>query len=833
MSNPISLANTIVLLAFTEFFQSRTEETSMQLTKPTLLGLSELRQQILSRLQGEPGVRAVMSIIETQGILAIDQLQPLVSALANAMQSDSIFADRISYLANAISQEPGVSNLLGRNIQSVARGTATQVNDPNSPTFTGPVSGSTFNIYYGRNQSPQTSLGGDSSTPTDATRRLELFNQLSRLPSPQFEQVIFALNPPPGNMPSSHAPQGNRVKALLDWSETIGPGLDTVEEIYTRVINPQRESTLSPQALIEHYLQSDASALEPADIRKIEKALQSNTLDASLLAQGCRLLRKEKGLDLIINQLNWIYELACIADGQKPRYFLPAPKVTGRLASTAWMETLLKQGLPGDYSCSIALTLGAFGVFIPEMAPPLKFLFINSKFRDEDRDAALIYLILMGCPEVITILIQAANMSESENSESEDYYLHSRGLFGLLFVDNVNVLEAQLHNASPHSELNAYAFGLAGSRDPQGRVLLETMKNHPNDKVRIAIGNALNSRWISAPRNANSIVSTEAKGLLAKNQTHQIQSALNLMAASYVDEWKLCFLTSTHHSVLEDALIKALSLGDQTSQHKAIRALCWIMGTTIQEWKSRSGLILGRRSPLWQIKLSSEKIQEIENFLQNRNLDPQTLAEGCLLLTKERGVNPVYSEGDWIYEVAVVADGAKPRRNLATPKPTGRLASVDWMKKFLTNEFPKEWSCWIAQTLGALGVFIPEMMRPLAFLFTDPKYTEADRDEALIYLAMLDIPQVSPILILAADLTNNDYYSSRGTLGLILLDNVDALVEQMLKSSQNENLTAYAYSLAGSRDPRGQVVLQKMKRNPNKNIRKAVESALAAPWNSL
>ena len=512
-------------------------------------------------------------------------------------------------------------------------------------------------------------------------------------------------------------------------------------------IQSLKENSLSPQALIEHYLQADSNEIEPADIRKIEQALQSNTLDASMLAQGCRLLRKEKGLDLVINQLNWIYELAVIADGNKPRYFLPAPKLTGRLASTAWMEALLKQGLPGDYSSSIALTLGFFGVLIPEMVPPLQFLFSHPKYDSVSRDAALILLSLMGSSEVISMLIQVA-----DTPYSEDDYFYSRGLFGLLLVDNVNVLAEQLRKASPHADLNAYAFGLAGSRDTQGRVLLETMKNHPNERVRAAIENALNSRWISAPRNASTIVAAEAQGLLAKHQIHQIQSALSLMESSYVDEWKLCFLTDNQHLMLEDILIKALSLGDQIAQRKAIKALCWLVGTTIQEWNSSSGLIVGKRSPLWRRKLSSEKIQEIEKFLRGQNLDPKTLAEGCLLLTKEQGINPVYSEGDWIYEIAVIADGAKPRRQLLAPKPTGRLASVDWMKKFLGNEFPQEWSCWIAQALGALGVFVPEMIRPLTFLFTNPKYTKADRDEALIYLAMIDMPQAAPILVVAADL---------------------------------------------------------------------------------
>jgi hypothetical protein len=260
------------------------------------------------------------------------------------------------------------------------------------------------------------------------------------------------------------------------------------------------------------------------------------------------------------------------------------------------------------------------------------------------------------------------------------------------------------------------------------------------------------------------------------------------------------------------------------------------MGTTIHEWKSSSRLMIGKQSPLWSRHLSSEKIQEIEKFLRGQNLDPQTLAEGCLLLTKERGINPVYSEGDWLYELAVIADGQKPRRQLLAPKSTDRLASVDWMKKFLASEFPQEWSCWIAQALGALGVFVPEMLRPLTFLFTSSQYTEADRDEALIYLAMLDIPQAASVLVLAADLilkNNNpqdEYYPGRGLLGLLLFDDINILAEQMLKNPPASYMLPYAYGLAGSRDPQGRVLLEQMKNNSNERIRAAIKNAINKSW---
>jgi tetratricopeptide (TPR) repeat protein len=71
------------------------------------------------------------------------------------------------------------------------------------------------------------------------TDRLALYQKLVSLPPPQFEQVLFSLKPPPGNVPSPQAAQGDRVNALLTWAESIGCGLDQVEATYTLVIDPE------------------------------------------------------------------------------------------------------------------------------------------------------------------------------------------------------------------------------------------------------------------------------------------------------------------------------------------------------------------------------------------------------------------------------------------------------------------------------------------------------------------------------------------------------------------------------------------------------------------
>jgi hypothetical protein len=70
-----------------------------------------------------------------------------------------------------------------------------------------------------------------------ARDRMQLFTALSSLPGPQFSQLVFTLNPPPGNVPPDSASQANRVAALLQWADSpIGPGLTTVDSLLTEMI---------------------------------------------------------------------------------------------------------------------------------------------------------------------------------------------------------------------------------------------------------------------------------------------------------------------------------------------------------------------------------------------------------------------------------------------------------------------------------------------------------------------------------------------------------------------------------------------------------------------
>jgi tRNA A37 threonylcarbamoyladenosine biosynthesis protein TsaE len=61
--------------------------------------------------------------------------------------------------------------------------------------------------------------------------RLQLFDAVKDLPSPEFDRLLYALGLPKGIV-SDSKPQGSRTKELLDWAEgSTGPGLEKVEQM--------------------------------------------------------------------------------------------------------------------------------------------------------------------------------------------------------------------------------------------------------------------------------------------------------------------------------------------------------------------------------------------------------------------------------------------------------------------------------------------------------------------------------------------------------------------------------------------------------------------------
>ncbi|MGF1570242.1 MAG: toll/interleukin-1 receptor domain-containing protein [Nodosilinea sp.] len=74
----------------------------------------------------------------------------------------------------------------------------------------------------------------------DPQSRLQLSQRLAALPSPQFEQMLFALDLPKGLVAGASAPQGQRVASLLEWAEGPGGcGLTHLQALLDELINPR------------------------------------------------------------------------------------------------------------------------------------------------------------------------------------------------------------------------------------------------------------------------------------------------------------------------------------------------------------------------------------------------------------------------------------------------------------------------------------------------------------------------------------------------------------------------------------------------------------------
>lgn len=87
---------------------------------------------------------------------------------------------------------------------------------------------------------PSDRLAPPKTRATESRSRGQLFKDLASIPGPQFELVLFSLNPPAGNVPGASAPQASRVTELLKWADSIGPGLGEVDAVLNEVIGTPR-----------------------------------------------------------------------------------------------------------------------------------------------------------------------------------------------------------------------------------------------------------------------------------------------------------------------------------------------------------------------------------------------------------------------------------------------------------------------------------------------------------------------------------------------------------------------------------------------------------------
>jgi len=337
---------------------------------------------------------------------------------------------------------------------------------------------------------------------------------------------------------------------------------------------------------------------------------------------------------------------------------------------------------------------------------------------------------------------------------------------------------------------------------------------------------------IVTSENAEAMVLDAIQGLASNQQVERVRTALNLMDRCYLSGGNLGFLTLSQQERIIEALVATFSR-DEATVFAVMWALFWLTGAGNRTRGNKRSEPLHLKPTEAVILLDAARIREIERTLRRSDLDIYAKSYGYLILTREKGLDPVVHQFDWIYELARIADGEQPRRSLFGPAPTGRVVSTEWLQDLLKQPLPVKIAIRIAQALGSFGVYIPDMVDSLCYLFRGEEFDEDSRDEALVYLSLIGNSEVARTLIEAADTSpvgNDDYLYLRGLFGLLLLDNVDILSEQLRKDLGHSDLNAYAYGLAGSRDPRGRVLLEELSNDTNERVRTAVAKAFTRTW---
>jgi hypothetical protein len=126
--------------------------------------------------------------------------------------------------------------------------------------------------------------------------------------------------------------------------------------------------------------------------------------------------------------------------------------------------------------------------------------------RSDFRDESFIYLALIGDDYARQMMETSVDTLDME----DDQFLYLRGICGLLLIDDVDLLAKRIKKALPHEDLVAYAYGLAGSRDPRGEELLIEFEADANQRIASAARNALSRKWLSPGKKY------EPKGDMAK-----------------------------------------------------------------------------------------------------------------------------------------------------------------------------------------------------------------------------------------------------------------------------------------------------------------------------
>jgi uncharacterized protein YjbI with pentapeptide repeats len=121
-----------------------------------------------------------------------------------------------------------------------------------------------------------------------AADRLCLIQTLNALPTPQFDELVFALNPPKGNIPNNSASQSSRSTALLEWAESpLGPGLATLEKCLSKIIATHSKTAETFLAFVISGKINDSTAAElQAFVELLRKKTGDNSIDIAFFKEG-------------------------------------------------------------------------------------------------------------------------------------------------------------------------------------------------------------------------------------------------------------------------------------------------------------------------------------------------------------------------------------------------------------------------------------------------------------------------------------------------------------------------------------------------------------------
>lgn len=258
---------------------------------------------------------------------------------------------------------------------------------------------------------------------------------------------------------------------------------------------------------------------------------------------------------------------------------------------------------------------------------------------------------------------------------------------------------------------------------------------------------------------------------------------------------------------------------EEPVRYSALWATMWLSGSRLrgEESRSASTLVL----PGWFT-------EQLADVLKDPHLHEQAVAYGTLSLTRHNGETPVFEQRDWSMDLARVADGELPRRDLKIPRAVVNDEFAWLVHRVLAGPMTRL-SATAALALSSVGQFHPDFIDLLSHIAVSRKYVEADRWEAAFYLAASGLPAAVAKLVEFADTApdeDGDLIYVLGILNLIYLDDVDVLQQQMNKALPHSDLSAYANGLAGSNNPKGRRLLEAMRKTTDPRIKMAAEAAL-------